>query len=213
MPDTRCALLHTWRLDRSIPGYPGGESSRGEQDGERSMDYQTRARGTARQLVNLTRFGDLDTVSLMVRLLADPGQRPQLRRVLAELLCASAAMVLRQVGDDEPGGAIMLDLRKVDGSTVDIDQLRPEVRAMVRALLAEAHGHPEDSEAQIALALAGKPTGLTEGITMVLMWTVSALRWCESHAEPTPGWLDTTAYERRSHGRAGSHQDGSAPHG
>jgi hypothetical protein len=156
------------------------------------MNTQARARGTARQLVNLTRFGDLDTVSLMVRLLADPGQRTQLRQVLQELLSASAAMVLRQV-DDDPGGAIVLDLRRSDGSTVDIDQLRPEVRAMVRALLAEAHQHPDDTEAQITLALAGEPVGLTEGITMVLMWTASALSWCESHDEPTPGWLDTTA--------------------
>jgi hypothetical protein len=157
------------------------------------MDNQTQARGAARQLVNLTRFGDLDTVSLMVRLLADPGQRSQLRLVLAELLRAAAAMVLCQAGDADPDSAIVLDLRKADGSTVDIDELRPEVRGMVRALLAETHGHPEDTETQIALALAGEPAGLTEGITMVLMWTVSALRWCESHDEPTPAWLDATA--------------------
>jgi hypothetical protein len=157
------------------------------------MDTRAQARGTARQLVNLTRFGDLDTVSLMVRLLADPEQRTQLRRILIELLHASAAMVLRQIGGDDPGSAIVLDLRRADGSTVDIDQLRPEVRAMVRALLAEAHEHPDDTETQVDLALGGKPTGLTEGITMVLMWTVSALHWCETHDEPTPGWLDTTA--------------------
>jgi hypothetical protein len=157
------------------------------------MDTRARARGTARQLVNLTRFGDLDTVSLMVRLLADPGQRVQLRVVLTELLHASAAMVLRQVGGDGPGNTIVLDLRRTDGSTVDIDQLRPEVRAIVRALLAEAHRHPDDAEEQISLALAGEPAGLTEGITMVLLWTVSALHWCETHDEPTPGWLDTTA--------------------
>jgi len=157
------------------------------------MDNQTQARGTARQMVNLTRFGDIDTVSLMVRLLADPGQRSQLRVVLTELLRASSGMVLRQIGDEDPGSAIVLDLRRADGSNVDIDELRPEVRAIVRALLAETHGHPEDTEAQIDLALAGQPTGLTEGITMVLMWTVSALRWCESHDEPTPAWLDATA--------------------
>jgi hypothetical protein len=157
------------------------------------MNYRTQARGTARQLVNLARIGDLDTVSLMVRLLADPGQREPLRRVLTELLRASAAMVQRQIGDDDPGSAIVLDLRRVDGSTVDIDQLRPEVRAMVRALLAEAHRHPEDTEAQISLALAGQPAGLTEGITMVLMWTVSALCWCEANDEPRPEWLDATA--------------------
>jgi len=132
-------------------------------------------------------------VALMVRLLADPGQREQLRQVLAELFHASAAMVLRQLGGDDPGSAIVLDLRRADGSTVDIDELRPEVRAMVRALLAEAHEHHDDAETQISLALAGEPGGLTEGITMVLMWTVSALHWCEAHDEPTPGWLDTTA--------------------
>jgi len=157
------------------------------------MDTRAQARGTARQLVNLTRFGDLDTVALMVRLLADPGQREQLRQVLTELLDASAAMVLRQIGDEDPGSAIVLDLRRADGSTVDIDYLRPEVRAMVRALLAVAHDHPDDAETQISLALAGESAGLTEGITMVLMWTVSALHWCETHDEPTPGWLDTTA--------------------
>jgi hypothetical protein len=157
------------------------------------MDTRAQARGTARQLVNLTRFGDLDTVSLMVRLLADPGQRTQLRPVLTELLRASAAMVLRQVGGEDAGSAIVLDLRRADGSIVDIDQLRPEVRAMVRALLAEAHDHPDDTETQVSLALAGEPAGLTEGITMVLMWTVSALNWCETHDEPTPAWLDTTA--------------------
>lgn len=157
------------------------------------MENRDLARGTARQLVNLTRFGDLDTVSLMVRLLADPGQRSQLRPVLTELLRASAAMVLRQIGDGDPGSAIMLDLRRVDGSTVDIDELRPEVRAMVRALLAETNLHPEDTDTQVSLALSGGPAGLTEGITMVLMWTVSALDWCESHDEPRPGWLDTTA--------------------
>jgi len=157
------------------------------------MDTRARARGTARQLVNLTRFGDLDTVSLMVRLLADPGQRPRLRQVLTELLHASASMVLSQIGGDDPASAIELDLRRADGSNVDIDQLRPEVRAMVRALLAETHEHPEDTEDQISLALAGQPAGLTEGVTMVLMWTASALDWCEENHEPTPGWLDTTA--------------------
>lgn len=155
------------------------------------MNTRAKARGTARQLVNLTRFGDLDTASLMVRLLADPGQRTQLRQILTELLRASASMVLRQVGDDS-GSAIVLDLRRVDGSTVTVDQLRPEVRGMVRALLAEAHQHPEDAETQISLALSGEPAGLTEGISLVLMWTVSALHWCETHDEPTPGWLDTT---------------------
>jgi hypothetical protein len=159
------------------------------------MDIQTQARGTARQLVNLTRSGDLDTVSLIVRLLTAPSppHREPLRHVLVELLDAATAMVLRQIGGTEHGCSIVLDLRKVDGSIVDIDQLCPEVRAVVRALLARAYHHPEDTEAQISLALAGESAGLTDGLTLVLMWTVSAMIWCEEHDEPAPSWLATTA--------------------
>lgn len=160
------------------------------------MDIQTQARGTARQLVNLTRTGDLDTVSLIVRLLTAPSppHREPLRHVLVELLDAATAMVLRQIGaGTEHGCSIVLDLRKVDGSIVDIDQLRPEVRAVVRALLAQAHRHPEDTEAQLSLALSGESAGLTDGLTLVLMWTVSAMIWCEEHDEPAPSWLATSA--------------------
>lgn len=159
------------------------------------MNIQTQARGTARQLVNLTRSGDLDRVALIVRLLTapHPANREPLRQVLAELLRAASTMVLRQIGGTDPDSAIVLDLRKVDGTTVEIDQLRPEVRAMVRALLAEAHQHPEDTAEQISLALAGESDGLTDGLTLVLMWTVSAMIWCEEHDEPAPSWLAATA--------------------
>jgi hypothetical protein len=159
------------------------------------METQARARMTARQLVTLTRVGDADTVSLMVRLLSDPtsnGREP-LRLVLTELLRASAVMVVRQIGGLEPGCAIVLDLRQVDGSTVDIDGLQPEVRAIVRALLAEVHGHPQDAEDQISLALSGSSAGLADGVALVLMWTVSAMAWCEAHDEPAPGWLVRTS--------------------
>lgn len=158
------------------------------------MNLQMQARGTARQLVNLTRSGDLDRVALIVRLLTAPdSNREPLRRVLVELLRAASTMVLRQVGGGDYTSAIVLDLRKVDGSAVDIDQLRPEVRAVVRALLAEAHHHPEDTAEQISLALAGESSGLADGLTLVLMWTVSAMIWCEENDEPAPSWLATAA--------------------
>jgi hypothetical protein len=160
------------------------------------MDRRERARTTARLLVNLARIGDLDGVSRIVRLLADPDypQLERLRQVLTELLSAAGAMVLRQTGGG-PGTetAIVLDLRRADGSTVDIDALRPEVRAVVRALLAEINDHHEDSSVQISFALAGEPQGLVDGVTLVLLWTVSAMNWCQEHDEPAPGWLATTA--------------------
>ena len=89
--------------------------------------------------------------------------------------------------------AIVLDLRRIDGSTVDIDELRPEVRAVVRALLAEVNEHGEDTSIQLGLALDGAGDGLIDGVTLVLLWTVSAMSWCEDHDEPAPGWLATTA--------------------
>jgi hypothetical protein len=159
------------------------------------MDSRERARTTARLLVNLARIGDLDGVSRVVRLLTDPEcpQLERLRQVLTELLSAAAAMVVRQTGGLGPETAIVLDLRRADGSTVDIDELRPEVRAVVRALLAEVNEHPEDTADQVTFALDGEPVGLVDGVTLVLLWTVSAMNWCEEHDEPAPGWLATTA--------------------
>lgn len=159
------------------------------------MDTTGRARTTARLLVNLARIGDLDGVSRIVRLLTDPAcpQRERLRQVLSELLSAAGTMVLRQTGGAGPGAAIVLDLRRIDGSTVDIDELRPEVRAMVRALLAEVNDHREDTFDQLELALDGTGDGLADGVTLVLLWTVSAMAWCEEHDEPAPGWLAATA--------------------
>jgi hypothetical protein len=159
------------------------------------MDTQGQARGTARQLVDLARDGDFDTVSGIVHVLTDPTlhQRELLRQVLTELLHAAAAMMVCQIGGLGPDSAIVLDLRKVDGSTVDIDELEPEVRAVVRALLAEINGHPEDTGDQVDLALAGDPRPLVDGVSLVLVWTLSAMAWCEDHDAPAPGWLTTTA--------------------
>lgn len=159
------------------------------------MDTQRKARGTARQLVDLARDGDFDTVSGIVHLLTDPAlqQRELLRQMLAELLAAAASMMLRQIGGLGPSSAIILDLRRTDGSTVDIDHLEPEVRAVVRAVLAEINGHPEDTAEQVNLVLAGDPTPMVDGVALVLMWTVSAMAWCEDHNEPAPNWLITTA--------------------
>lgn len=159
------------------------------------MDTREQARTTARLLVSQARTGDLNGVSRVVRLLSEPAMphRGRLRQVLVELLGASATMVARQTGGLGPNTTVVLDLRRIDGSTVDIDELRPEVRAVVRALLAKVHGHDEDVTTQIGLALGGRPEGLVDGVSLVLLWTVSAMAWCEEHDEPAPGWLATAA--------------------
>jgi hypothetical protein len=175
----------------------------GGSDGEQTMNFQDRARATARDrarstarlLVDLARAGDLDGVSRIVRLHTDPvlPHRDWLGDVLEELLAASAAMVLRQTTGLGPDAAVVLDLRRVDGTPVDIDDLRPEVRAMVRALLAQVNEHLDDTSSQLALALGGDTDGLVDGVSLVLLWTVSAMTWCHEHDEPAPGWLAATA--------------------
>lgn len=159
------------------------------------MDTKERARTTARLLVNLARNEDIDGASRVVGLLADRGHphREWLEQVLTELLTAAAAMVSRQTGGVGEDTAIVLDLRRYDGSPVDIDELRPEVRAIVRAMLAEIHSHREDMATQLSLALDGESEGLVDGVSLVLLWTVSAMNWCEEHDEPAPGWLVTTS--------------------
>jgi len=159
------------------------------------MDTQEQARGTARQLVRLASDGNMDTVSGIVHLLAEPAVQQQdlLRQVLGELLRAAASMMVRQIGGVGQNTAVVLDLRKADGAVVDIDQLEPEVRAVVRALLAEVNGHPDDAADQITLALAGDPCPLVDGIVLVLVWTICAMAWCEDHDEPAPRWLTATA--------------------
>jgi hypothetical protein len=159
------------------------------------MDTKERARATARLLVNLARIGDADAAARIVGLLADRDgpRRERLRQVLTELLTAAAAMVIRQTGGHGEDTAVVLDLRGSDGSTVDVDELRPEVRAIVRALLAEIHAHREDLRIQLTFALGGESEGLVDGVSLVLLWTVSAMDWCEEHGEPAPGWLVTTS--------------------
>jgi hypothetical protein len=159
------------------------------------MDATERARTTARSLVNQARIGDLGSAAQAIRALADPGgpDRERLRRMLAELLSAAATMVLRQTGGTGPDTAVVLDLRRFDGSTVGIDDLRPEVRAVVRALLAEVNNHGADTGTQLDLALKGDVEGLVDGVILVLLWTVSAMTWCEEHDQPAPGWLAPTA--------------------
>jgi hypothetical protein len=159
------------------------------------MDTTERARTTARLLVELTRTGDLDGISRIVHLLtgaADP-RRERLHQVLVELLDAAATMVLRQTRDLGSDTAVIVDLRRIDGSTVDIDQLRPEMRAIVRALLAKVNDCDEDLAIQLELAMRGEPDGLADGATLVLLWTVSAMTWCAENDEPAPGWLDRAA--------------------
>ncbi|WP_285509613.1 hypothetical protein [Actinokineospora sp. NBRC 105648] len=149
-------------------------------------------RGVARRLVAVTRGGDLDPRGQAGALdvLAGPDHRDRLAAVLRELVVATADMMVCRA--EEPGAdkAFMLDLRDDEGEPVQVDTLDPPVRALVRALLAQLNGTPEDTEFQLGLALrADERFDPVDVLVLALLWTVGSIEWCEQHDAPTPGWL------------------------
>jgi len=82
-----------------------------------------------------------------------------------------------------------LDLRRPDGTKVEIDELEPPVRATMRALLAQVNGHPEDAADQLDLAVAGTERATAEAVVLALRWTVNAVESCAESGVPLPDWL------------------------
>lgn len=150
------------------------------------------ARGVARQLVAVTRGGALESPlpDGPLELLGDPDQRTRLRAVLRELVSATATMMLNRAEYPLNDHAYLLDLRDAEGVPVRIDDLSPPVRALVRAVLAELNGNPEDAEDQLDLAIhPDERYDPLDVLILALLWTVGSIEWCEEHDAPTPGWL------------------------
>lgn len=158
-----------------------------------AADPRQEARLTAGRLVTLARTGQMDAVSGSLTLLSFTGRR-QLERqrlILAALIEALATMLIRRAGELGMNGAFGADLRRMDQSAVDIDQLAPPVRATIRALLAQVNGCPEDADDQVALALSGGAKANVAVIVLAVKWTVNALEWCAEDARPD--WLGRRA--------------------
>lgn len=149
------------------------------------------ARETVGRLVNLARDGEIDAVvgSLSLLSYSDPGQRERLKQILATLIETSSSLLLRHAKPDADSGMFAVDLRRPDGSEVDIDALDPPVRATIRALLAHVNGYPEDAADQIALAVAGGVRGTAEAVVLALRWAVNAVESCTESGVPLPEWL------------------------
>ncbi|SES01201.1 hypothetical protein [Actinokineospora terrae] len=149
-------------------------------------------RGVARRLVAVTRGGDLDPTARTGALdvLAGPDHRDRLAAVLHELVVATADMMLCRAESTGPDKAFVLDLRDDAGEVVDVDTLDPPVRALVRALLAQLNGRPDDVQTQLDLAMLDDPRfDPVDVLVLALLWTVGSIEWCEQHDAPTPGWL------------------------
>ncbi|PWW62726.1 hypothetical protein [Actinokineospora spheciospongiae] len=149
-------------------------------------------RGMARRLVAVTRGGGADPRGTdgALDVLTGPDRHERLTAVLHELVVATADMMLLRADTPVAEKAFVLDLRDEDGQPVVVDQLDPPVRALVRALLAELNGRPEDTDFQLSLALReDERYDPVDVLVLALLWTVGSIEWCEENDAPTPGWL------------------------
>lgn len=140
---------------------------------------ETTAQVTAHRLVECVLDSDPDGLTTALETVVDQGDRlkPYVREVVAELIQVGATAVRGNVGPGE-SPSFAVDLRDVDDDAVSIDELEPQVRATIRALLADLNGHPEDARFQLDLAVRELDplTGL-ETVRRALTMTVALLQW------------------------------------
>ena len=137
------------------------------------------AQVTAHRLVHCVLDSDSDGLTRALETVVDQGDdlKPYVRAVVAELIQVGARAVRDSVGpDEEPAFAV--DLRDGTDDNVSIDELEPQVRATIRALLADLNGRPDDAEFQLDLAVRQLDplTGL-ETVRRALTMTVALLQW------------------------------------
>ena len=152
---------------------------------------QSDPRAMVGRLIRLARDGELEAVVCSLSLLgyAKAGQRERMGQLLATLIETTSSLLLRHAEPSPEFGMFGVDLRRPDGTTVDIDALDPPVRATIRALLAHVNGHPEDAGEQIALAVAGNDRATADAVVMALRWTVNAVESCAENGVALPDWL------------------------
>lgn len=134
---------------------------------------------TAHRLVHCVLDSDSDGLTSALETVVDQGDhlRTYVRAVVAELIHVGATAVRESVDPgEEPAFAV--DLRDGTDDSVSIDELEPQVRATIRALLADLNGHPEDAQFQLDLAVMQLDplTGL-ETVRRALTMTVALLQW------------------------------------
>ena len=134
---------------------------------------------TAHRLVHCVLDSDPDGLTSALETVVDQGDRlkPYVREVVAELIQVGATAVRETVGP-EGDPAFAVDLRDGTDDQVSIDELQPQVRATIRALLADLNGRPDDAEFQLDLAVRQLDplTGL-ETVRRALTMTVALLQW------------------------------------
>jgi hypothetical protein len=137
------------------------------------------AQVTAHRLVHCVLDSDSEGLTTALETVVEQGEdlRPYVRDVVAELIQVGATAVRDTVGPGEDP-AFAVDLRDGTNEAVSIDELEPQIRATIRALLADLNGCPADAEFQLDLAVRQLDplTGL-ETVRRALTMTVALLQW------------------------------------
>lgn len=137
------------------------------------------AQVTAHRLVHCVLDSDSDGLTDALETVVEQGDqlKPYVRDVVAELIQVGATAVRHSVGPDEQP-AFAVDLRDASNDAVSIDELEPQVRATIRALLADLNDRPEDVEFQLDLAVRQLDpiTGL-DTVRRALTMTIALLQW------------------------------------
>ncbi|WP_158895264.1 hypothetical protein [Amycolatopsis anabasis] len=135
-------------------------------------------RAIADRLLNLLRDAEVEALATELGTLVGRygPRRHLLRPLLAQLIAETADRVRESTGPMGECGAFAVDVRDDGDQAVDMDELRPPMRAMLRAVLALLSDHPADAEVQLDLAVADpNPLGRMDAVVHALLW-VDGLR-------------------------------------
>lgn len=128
-----------------------------------------------------------------------------MRTCVLELADANAEM-LHTLRRRSPGHRRAIDTvvtvqsMRVDGTSVDIDEIEPAQRAATRIVLAIANGNPGDADVHLDIAAeaaeAGESDALRDVLANTVVWTLELLDQCAESDRPVPSWLRPVLTDR-----------------
>ncbi|SFO91884.1 hypothetical protein SAMN05421810_101393 [Amycolatopsis arida] len=130
----------------------------------------------ADRMLALVRARDLDRLTTLVRRVVGKWspERHLLRPLLSALVDGTAAAVRRAAAPVRPEHVFVLDITDEHEHEVGIDEVRPPLRAMLRAVLALLNGRPEDADYHVDLVAEDRdPVAQLEAVVHTLRWTAS----------------------------------------
>ncbi|WAL66894.1 hypothetical protein ORV05_03570 [Amycolatopsis cynarae] len=115
---------------------------------------QPNARRLADQLIDVVENRDFDGLAgLVPQVVGSRAPESHLfRPLLAELVVAVAELIRLRTGTSEVHETFTVGLFDEGNRALDIDELQPPLRAMLRAVLAELNGDAEDARIQLEFA-------------------------------------------------------------